>query len=149
MAELTHWYYENNDLLSTTATAIGTAGVVASEAGLTSGTKYLVVVRALVGSSSATDKIHIRMLDGIGALAGKGAYGDSFDYEMEATGTTNMKSFMYVSSFTSAGGTLACKLYVDGSTGYADQRTMWVLDLDAIGTEGTDYHEFLDRHRLR
>ncbi len=143
MAELTHFYNENNTAATETAInfAAATDIVFIDGAALSASTKYLVVCRALIGSTSATDKILPRVAYD-GTTIGFG--GSS--YEMLQTGTSDLLSWLFVHSFTTDSvqdGTkdIAFRCPVDGSTANIDQASLFVLDLDAIGTEGIDYFE--------
>jgi hypothetical protein len=64
--------------------------------------------------------------------------------EFEQTGSTDFVSYFFVHSFTTDGtpDDIDLQIKVDGGSALRiDQMSMFVLDLDAIGTEGTDYFE--------
>ena len=139
MAELTH-LYDDQDSVQTT-----TSGTYADITGITvtpvANTKYLIVARALFGVDSATNKGYLRVETADDTAIE--AKSESI-VEFERTGSTNLLSYLFVHSFTSDASpdTVTLQFKVDGSsTTTADQMSLFLLDLDAIGTEGTDYYE--------
>ncbi len=150
MAEITHFYDEDNTGGSTTGTNVSTGAtpVQIDGSSLSASTKYLVIARGLVGGDNATDKVYVsvRYSSSNDQLDNHGGMGSAFTYEMENTGAAN-KSWGFVSSFTTASDhdsadNLYVSVYVEsGGTAYHDQFSLFVMELDEIGTEGVHYHE--------
>ncbi len=139
MAELTHLYDDQDAVQTTTSGSFG--DVTGISVTPLANTKYLIVARALIGVSDATDKGYFRVETADDTLIEAKS---QVSTEFQQTGSTDLMSYFFVHSFTSDGtpDTVNMQFRVDGSETFtADQMSLFLLDLDAIGTEGTDYYE--------
>ena len=143
MAELTHFYADQDTAQTTTS---GTYSDITLNnpilgTNLVGNNKYLIVVRALIGVNNATNKGYFRV-----------ETPDDTDIESKSesivefqqTGATDLLTYFWVHPFTTAAtpSDVNLQFKVDGSsTMTADQMSLFLFDLTAIGTEGTDYFE--------
>ena len=139
MAELTHLYVEQNTAQTTTSNL--RVDVPGTSITPVANTKYLIIARALVGCDSDVSKttLEVRSLDDI-AIEAKSKQ----VVEHQQTAAGELLSYMFVHSFTTDASpdNVRFRFSVEGSsTMTADQASLLLLDLDAIGTEGTDYYE--------
>lgn len=146
MAELTHWYVENNTVFthtgSTTFTNVTGTTIAASNFSTT--TKYLIIARAVVGGDNAGARFGCRVrVPHDTATTDK----SQMTFEPQKTTIGEGMSYFFVHAWTS-GATLTedllfqvAPLQNTGNEVWIDQMSILVIDLDAIGTEGTDYHE--------
>ncbi len=148
MAELTNFYDEENTrglLASLTFTNTMDSGADPAKilgSALSANTKYLIVARALLGSNSVTVRQQIRVAtDDDSAIASK----SEAVIEFEQTGAEEDLSYLFVHSYTTDASPADIEFQIAEGSGTSDveidQSSLWLLDLDAIGTEGTDYFE--------
>jgi hypothetical protein len=133
MAEVNHAYAEQNTLQSTTSAS---SRIVAHEvlgSSLTGNTRYLIIARALVGHSSATTRGEFTV---IGAGGGEVLNKSLTEIEFQQTGSTNLKSWMFVYPYTTANSPADIGIYFrsQGGSGtvYADQLSLMLIDLDDL-----------------
>lgn len=136
MAELTHFYAEDNtvhDGGSGWTTALSISG-----ASLTANTKYLIVARGVEGSDSAATLAGTRVSTADDStIATKSAS----NVEHEQTAAADGLSYFFSHSYTTDASPADVLLESLGTTSTLDQMSLFLLDLDAIGTAGTDYFE--------
>ncbi len=140
MAIRPHFYAEDNTAVSSSTDNLVVLSIPGSS--LKAVTKYLLVARALFGGSSATGIYEIRVATGdtgLNSVLAKSLH----KIEPEQTGSGALTSYFYVHSFGTSASPADVNLRIASSTGTAevDQMSLFLLDLDAIGTEGTDYFE--------
>lgn len=146
MAELVHFYNEVNAVgtfTSSTFTNTAVSGANPAQilgSALAANTKYLIVARALYGMDSASDKGRLRVQTADDSTIESKS---ESVVEFQQTGAGAYISYLFVHSFTTDASPANVELQgaADGSTLSVDQSSLWLLDLDAIGTEGTDYYE--------
>ena len=131
MAELTHFYDDDNTVGTTTSSTGAVLGARIASGVLAADTKYLIVARALFGVDDAGDKGYCRIgTDDDTSILSK----SEAIVEFDQIGSGEYISYPYVHSFITDASPSAvvfnCK--VDGgSTLSLDQSSMFLLDLDA------------------
>ncbi len=149
MAELTH-FYDSEDAIGR-RTGVGYANTVDSGANpaqiagatLAATTKYLIIARAMVGgdNAGATFGVRISSQDDFGALSTK----SEMIFEPMQTADGGMLPYLFVHSFTTDSSPGTLEFQVNQISGGDEVRiqgsSILCIDLDAIGTEGTDYFE--------
>ncbi len=131
MAELTHFYADDNNISSTTGNTFVTKESVT---GLAANTKYLIVARALLFSSSTTATCEMRISTADDStIASK----STAIVEMEQATAGDGLPYLFVHSFTTNASPADVLLEIrntssTGPTVSADQMTLFLLDLDAI-----------------
>ena len=135
MAELTHFYNEENAVGTFTSSVLTNTAVSGSNpaqilgSALTAKTKYLIVARAVYGVNSATNKGTLRVqTDDDPTIADKSAS----IVEFEQTGSDEYISYLFVHSFTTDASPADVELQgaTAGSTCSVDQTSLFLLDLD-------------------
>ena len=148
MAELTHFYDEENavGVLTTTGSWLNAMDSGSNPAqilgsALTANTKYLIVARALVGGTDVNVLGQLRVqTDDDSTIETK----SEAIIEFERNFSTAKLAYLFVHSFTTDGTPADVEIQGFASTNQSlriDQSSLFLLDLDAIGTEGTDYYE--------
>jgi len=136
MAEIAHLYVEDNSL-KTDTDGNYTNGVQINSSNIVANTKYLVIARCLIGSASPTTKVTVRV-DNPDDTAFQTK--STAIYEMNQTGSTSLKSYFFVHSYTSdsSPGSLTLHFKSDSasSDAYMDQMSMLAIDLGEIGIYG-------------
>jgi hypothetical protein len=137
MAEITHFYDEDNTLheetsANTRATATNVVSILGSS--LSANTKYLIIVRALIGIDSAANKVSASVdTPDDTSIESK----SRVTYEMERTGNTELKSYLFVHSFTTDASPQSVTFRVwranSAGTARADQASILLIDLDELG----------------
>ena len=142
MPELTN-FYDSNDALESTAGGVfvDVPNIVILGSALSASTKYLIIARSVVQSDSLTSKAHFRVqTDDDSTIETKS------QENIEANTTTSGEglSYFFAHSYTtdSSPADVHLQFFADGgSTARCDQSSLWLLDLTAIGSEGTAYFE--------
>ncbi len=139
MAELTHFYAEDNTLVESATDDLTVESIAG--ASLTANTKYLIVARALTGGSSVSGlyDMWVETADDT-TIATKSLN----KMEPTLTGNQALASYMFVHSFTTDASPADVLLKVSSSTGnsHADQMSLFLLDLDAIDGTSRDVYYF-------
>ncbi len=134
MAELTHLYDDQDSAQTTTS---GTYGdITGISVTPLANTTYLIIARALFGVDSITNKGYFRVETADDTTIEARS---EMIVEFMETSSTGFLPYLYVGSFTSDGtpDTVNLQFKVDGSsTLTADQMSLWLLDLGAIGESG-------------
>lgn len=115
-------------------------GMVIPGSSLTSTNKYLIVARAFVNINSASADSRIRVqTDDDATIEAKS------EHRTEHAASSRQIVYCWSHSFTTAASPSDVKMQfrtdTDTFTVRADQMSLGLLDLTAIGSEGTDYHE--------
>ncbi len=153
MAELTHLYDETSTRTSTSSTTYvdspsGGADPVILGSALTADTNYLIVARGLIESNNVSDHVYFRVFTADDTTIETKS---EVRYEMADNSSDAGISYFFVHSFKTHVTTptdVKLQFKSDGSPASArwDQATLWLLDLDAIGTAGTDYFEDINNN---
>ena len=148
MAELTHFYNEENTNGTTTSStwtnSAGTGNDPASIAGssLEANTKYLIIARGLVGGNNASERFGMRVATADDSLV---AAKSTHDIEVRQLGANDLNSYFFVYAYTTDASPADIEIQVRSEDGlnicFFDQTSLFLLDLDAIGVAGTDYFE--------
>ena len=141
MAELTHFYVEQNTEFTTSDNGVVFTGVQIDGSALSANTKYLAVGRLTFGTASATETVQIRLDSDDDSDLG---FKTLMEVEFQQTGSGAHISYFAVHSFTTDASPADVTIRLSsGSTDEirVDQQSIFLLDLDAIGTEGVDYYE--------
>jgi hypothetical protein len=136
MAEVNHFYAEQNTLFATTSTTWtdGTNETVRIEgASLAANTKYLIVARALLAHISTTNKGYIRV-----TAADDTTIETKSEAVIEFADTNDVYgwSYLFVHSFSTDASPAAVVLDVqtEGNTVKVDQMSLLLIDLDDLGS---------------
>ncbi len=138
MAELTHFYDEENTVGSMASSTFSNAMTVGSNpaqvlgSALTANTKYLIVARALIEQSSLSNHVRCRVqTDDDPSIEAK----SEARVEVEQTASGDMLSYLFTHSFVTDASPADVEFQlavVGGSTARIDQSSLFLLDLDAI-----------------
>jgi hypothetical protein len=142
MAEVNHFYQEENALRTVNSGSgwQNVSGGSISGASLAANTKYLVIGRCVWGGVdiNVVFKMRLETADD-STIASK----SETDMEFAQGASTFLKSWFFAHSYTTDASPADIRFQVDriSSTLWIDQITLMLIDLDDLGTEGTDYHE--------
>ena len=142
MAEITHIYLETNTAFSSTSASevVPTNGSIAGGS-LSANTKYLVIARALYGMNSANDRGYMQVTTADDTVLANNSW---TRLENNQTAANAYKTWFFAMVYTTSGtpGDVEFRVNTDNSAQITiDQYTLLMIDLDALGTEGTDYFE--------
>ena len=152
MAELTHFYTEENTVQTTTSGTYVDIGSTTRILGtdLSGSTKYLIVARAMFNTDSATDKGYFRVEAPddvlLAAISPPGGKSESI-VEFERTSGGPLMAYLFSHSFVTRAtpSDVNLQFRVDGSsTMRADQMSLFLLDLDAISAPNLIAKYFFD-----
>jgi hypothetical protein len=148
MAEINHFYDEENAQGFTTSVTFTNTMISGSNpasilgSSLAANTKYLIIARGLFRCNSVTPRVGVRVqTDDDSTIASK----SEASVEMELTAAGDYKSYFFAHSFTTDASPADVEIQVATTdTDWAvtvDQTSLLLIDLDDLGTEGTEYHE--------
>lgn len=134
MAEVNHFYSEDQTLRTTTSATYVTRGPSIAGTSLAANTKYLIIARALLGGNSLTDKVYFRV-----STADDTTIETKSETILEFNKTTigKFKSWFFTHSFTTdaSPADIVMQLKVDGgSTARMEQSVLVAIDLDDLGS---------------
>jgi hypothetical protein len=141
--EYRHFYVEqNSDFRHSSDTAWTTVtGTTINGTDLLPNRKYLIIARAFLGQNNPDSYAQMRVqTDDDSTIETKSAV----LYEMQQTGSLSLgKPFWFVHSYTTdtAPADIRFQVKRDANEVFGDQLSLFLLDLDDVGAEGSEYHE--------
>jgi len=140
--EMPHLYVEENNAMIGKGSGNQHIALAVPGPALKASTKYLVVARALMGGASMSVRAAVKL-----RTADETSFDTKADHWLEPnqTGADRLAPYFFAHSFTTSATPSSVTLEYDTQTGSSfarvDQMSILLLDLDDIGTEGTDYWE--------